>query len=30
MSIEQPIPGHFVMDEQRAMLLPPELKAAPS
>jgi len=30
LSTEQPIPGHFVMDEQRAMLLPPELKGAPS
>jgi Domain of unknown function (DUF2935) len=30
MSKDQPIPGHFVMDPQRAMLLPPELKAAPS
>ncbi|MGI2728743.1 DUF2935 domain-containing protein [Bacillus cytotoxicus] len=27
---QQSIPGHFVMDTQRAMLLPPELKAAPS
>ncbi|MFK4465092.1 hypothetical protein ABH960_000674 [Bacillus sp. RC252] len=30
MSTDQPIPGHFIMDPQRAMLLPPELKAAPS
>lgn len=29
MSTDQPIPGHFIMDPQRAMLLPPELKAAP-
>ncbi|KFM95094.1 hypothetical protein DJ93_5875 [Bacillus clarus] len=28
MSTDQPVPGHFVMDPQRAMLLPPELKAA--
>ena len=27
---QQTIPGHFVMDTQRAMLLPPEVKAAPS
>ncbi|WP_379969078.1 DUF2935 domain-containing protein [Ectobacillus sp. sgz5001026] len=30
MTIEQPIPGHFVMDKERGMLLPPELKAAPT
>lgn len=30
MSKYQPIPEHFIMDTQRAMLLPPELKAAPS
>lgn len=29
MSTNQPVPEHFVMDPQRAMLLPPELKAAP-
>jgi len=26
---QQPIPDYFVMDKQRAMLLPSELKAAP-
>ena len=29
MSIHTTIPEHFIMDPQRAMLLPPELKAAP-
>ncbi|CAG9611297.1 hypothetical protein BACCIP111899_00469 [Bacillus rhizoplanae] len=29
MSQDKPVPEHFVMDTQRAMLLPPELKAAP-
>lgn len=29
MSQNQHVPEHFVMDPQRAMLLPPELKAAP-
>lgn len=30
MNHQQSIPGHFVMDAQKGMLVPPELKAAPS